>query len=374
MALRDLVKPVSPEFATDREIQGDQVDLKINDLRRDLWAVCDAIEGMIGGGSTAGGDLAGTYPNPMVAKIRSILVDTTPPVLGDALVFDGTKYIPSAIGPTSPPLISYFTVNGTWTPDPAAKRHTLMLVGGGGGGGSGRRGVAAMNFGGNGGEGGAYTEIDVLASEVSGAFDVVVGTGGTGGAAVSTDDTDGNTGTDGNTSYIWKSGLGTFLSIAGFGRGGQGGTTAFPTQVYNSAIGTFNGGGGGLGGTTGYAPFNADLLGRAAGGGGGAGGHDGVTDQAGARGAVPVSRPGVQSTAGTAGGGNGTNGAAPLFPLGPGGGGGGGGSSVTTAGGAGGNGSNGGGGGGGGASINGFNSGKGGDGAAGWVRIITYYN
>ena len=43
MALRDLVKPVSPEFATDREIQGDQVDLKINDLRRDLWAVCDAI-------------------------------------------------------------------------------------------------------------------------------------------------------------------------------------------------------------------------------------------------------------------------------------------------------------------------------------------
>ena len=98
MALRDLVKPVSPEFATDREIQGDQIDLKINDLRRDLWAVCDAIDGMIGGGGIAGGDLSGTYPNPVVAKIRTVLVDTVAPVLGDALVFDGAKYTPSAVG------------------------------------------------------------------------------------------------------------------------------------------------------------------------------------------------------------------------------------------------------------------------------------
>ena len=278
------------------------------------------------------------------------------------------------IGPTSPPLISYFTTNSTWTPDLTAKRHTLMLVGGGGGGGSGRRGIAAMNFGGNGGEGGAYTEIEVLASEISGTFDVVVGTGGTGGAAVSTDDTDGNNGTGGNSSYIWKSGLSTFLAIAGGGRGGDGGTTAFPTQVYNGAIGTFNGGTGAVGGTVGNAPINADSIGRAAGGGGGGGGHDVLTDQAGSRGSLPVSRPGTQSTAGTAGGGNGTNGVAPFFPLGPGGGGSGGGSSVTTAGGSGGNGSNGGGGGGGGASINGFNSGKGGDGGAGWIRIITYYN
>ena len=253
--------------------------------------------------------------------------------------------------PGSPPVITDFTVSGTHTFDVTAKRHTLMLVGGGAGGGSGRRGVAAMNFGGNGGEGGAYTEIDVLASEVSGVFDVVVGAGGTGGAAVSTDDTDGNNGTDGGTTYVWKSGSFTYLAIAGEGRKGEGGTSAFPTQIYGSAVGTFNGGGGGLGGTIGNPPFNADTIGRAAGGGGGAGGHDGVTDQVGARGAVPVSRPGTQSSAGTAGGGNGTNGVAPFFPLGPGGGGGGGG-----------------------ASLNGFASGKGGDGGAGWVRIISYYS
>lgn len=79
MALRDLVKPVSPEFATDREIQGDQVDLKINDLRRDLWAVCDAIDGSIGPagnklgyyyysqGSPTEGNIYGTWADLMSA-------------------------------------------------------------------------------------------------------------------------------------------------------------------------------------------------------------------------------------------------------------------------------------------------------------------
>lgn len=79
MALRDLVKAVSPEFATDREIQGDQVDLKINDLRRDLWAVCDALDGSLGPsgnktgyyyysqGSPTGGNVYGTWADLMGA-------------------------------------------------------------------------------------------------------------------------------------------------------------------------------------------------------------------------------------------------------------------------------------------------------------------
>lgn len=278
------------------------------------------------------------------------------------------------IGPTSPPLISYFTTNSAWTPDLTAKKYTLMLVGGGGGGGSGRQGMSPLNFGGNGGEGGAYTEFDVFPSEVSGAFDIVVGTGGAGGAAVSTNDTDGNNGIAGNPSFIWKSVSTTYLAVAGGGRGGDGGTSAFPTQVYNRAIGTFDGGAGAVGGTYGYPPLDADEIGRAAGGGGGGGGHDILNTQAGSRGAIPICRPGTQATAGAAGGGNGTNGTAPFFPLGPGGGGSGGGSSTFSIGGSGGDGSNGGGGGGGGASTNGFNSGNGGNGGTGWVRIITYYN
>ena len=68
MALRDLVKPVSPEFATDREIQGDQVDLKINDLRRDLWAVCDAIDAGLGGGGVSI-DLTFTPGAPHVGSV-----------------------------------------------------------------------------------------------------------------------------------------------------------------------------------------------------------------------------------------------------------------------------------------------------------------
>jgi len=122
MALRDLVKPVSPEFATDREIQGDQVDLKINDLRRDLWAVCDAIDGSIGPagnklgyyyysqGSPTEGNIYGTWADLMSAvtsgpEAPHIIVTTS------ATVPVGTYNLRRAVLTSTTPYTGEITLN-----------------------------------------------------------------------------------------------------------------------------------------------------------------------------------------------------------------------------------------------------------------------
>jgi hypothetical protein len=44
---------------------------------------------------TAGGDLTGSYPNPLVSKIQNVTVSNTAPINGQVLKFNGTQWVPA---------------------------------------------------------------------------------------------------------------------------------------------------------------------------------------------------------------------------------------------------------------------------------------
>ncbi len=79
----DYIKPPAPEFATDREIQGDHVDLKINDLRRDTITCVNALAGL-------------PVPPPPAGTVTVDSIDSTPTTI-------------SAVRDLTPPVI-YGTV------------------------------------------------------------------------------------------------------------------------------------------------------------------------------------------------------------------------------------------------------------------------
>lgn len=260
----------------------------------------------------------------------------------------------------------------------------IICVGGGGGGGAGRKEVTDnlnARYGGGGAAGGDYTDVVYPISYISGntTATIIVGAGGTGGPAQSTDATNGANGTVGGTTSVIFTTNGVTVSALG-GLFGYGGTTASGTGGQSPGIG-------GKGGESSVSRTAREGSGTSIGGGGGGGGGgvsiSGATDYNGGD-AYPGGAIGGRSgliLGGVGAGSNGTSAPATtqvpnaLFVVcGTGGSGGSGARSGVNPGGSGGNGASpGGGGGGGGASgrIN-VNSGAGGNGGAGFVRIIFY--
>jgi len=325
--------------------------------------------------------------NTFVAGIVGITVSNAVPVMIDST----TGQLGVGVG-TSTLVTTYELADspGTWTKNANTKFVEVIMWGGGAGGGSGRKGVTTAAGGGAGGSGAGNVWMRGPASFFGASQNFIVGAGGAGAAAQTTDNTDGIIGSDGTASVFGI--LSTASSLAG--NGGTDTLASGGQSVNNTGVVvTLRAGEGGIGAnvnggvSVGSGGTAQDYGYYGTTGGGGGGGSD-----------VAVERPGgdaggltnVDSTAnliaGSAGGleSTGINGANAVQPsgqaafLGGFGGGGGGGYSVgamgATTGGRGGNGAipGGGGGGGGGGLTAVANSGAGGNGANGRIIVIEY--
>ena len=267
-----------------------------------------------------------------------------------------------------------YTSSDTWTKRPLLKFINVVAISSGTSGASGRRGATLTNrWGGGGGPCGSINFLTLNADDLPTSISATIGATTAGGAAVTTDDTNGNPGISGNDTSFGS------LVIARAGNAPSGGTSTAGSGGISSSTTTMrtpctNGGSSSVTATP-SAPGTAPV-GSGAGGGGidnsnvaRAGGSSSIASSA--------SNPFIAGVAGGANdGSNGTNGNSITYSEKQEGGvgGGGGGGNASGSGGDGGNGGNpGGGGGGGGASLNGYNSGKGGNGARGELRIYEFY-
>jgi len=272
--------------------------------------------------------------------------------------------------------VDTFTTSGTWTKPTFAKQVKVYVLSGGAGGGSGaRRDITSGRSGGGGGAGNCYASLMIEASALASTVPVTVGAGGTGGASVSVNDTNGNSGVAGGASSF-----GGYIA-SNVPTGGGGGTTSSGASGLNENTnvgilpsGSFDGRSGQT--STGLSRISSfGALGSTGGGGGAGASASSTTTASGGEWKPPnwaIMFPlwtfGTIGTNGGAGG-NGANNAFGLLYIGTGGGGG----SYKTAQatGAGGNGGYGAGGGGGAGSDNNFASGAGGNGGNGLVIVVS---
>lgn len=254
----------------------------------------------------------------------------------------------------------------------------LTMIGAGGGGGSGRRGLSASaRFGGDGGGGGAYVaDRYIPASLLGSTYSVYVPPVASGGAAQTTNSTDGNHGRRAMDVMLSTDNINI---ICGSGHGGSGGSSALPSYY---TTGGATGDNIGMGARGGLSNSGAGGQGREglSGGvwttpGGGAGGGISAGNAAGAGGPGGDNRESSLSggAGGVVAGASPGSGSAAVAAI-PGSGAGGGAASVSGTPQAGANATGyGAGGGGGGASLNGNASGAGGNGGPAYVRIMWDY-
>jgi hypothetical protein len=293
-----------------------------------------------------------------------------------------TAYVDTAVSSQDPVITDYTTAqtNTVYTIPTGAKYLDIEVVGAGGGGGSARRGPSgAVRSGAGGGAGGGKSTRRISVADVAvSSLYVTVGTGGPGGAAVTTNATSGIGGTDGGLSAVRTSVSNTAATSVASAAGGAGGNGGTITNAAGGTAGTASefvgGNGGGQVSSTGGAGATAVVANGAPSGGGGGGGitSSNVAQNGGNGGVTGGGWNGTVAGGTSAGTVTGTSASAQAV-LAPGNGGGGGASSLASAGGTGGNGIRGGGGGGGGASTDGSNSGAGGNGGDGYVRITAWF-
>jgi hypothetical protein len=154
------------------------------------------------------------------------------------------------------PIILEYTSSATWVKPTSTKFFAAFIgcVGAGGGGGSGQTGASAtLRRGGHGAGGGAIVYRWLLPSSIPSTVTITVGSGGNGGPAVSSSNTERQDGTNGgNTSF------GSLVVAAGGGFGGtSNGGTVFSQCTPNTAPFANLGGRGGITNSTGVG-FSTD--------------------------------------------------------------------------------------------------------------------